>query len=79
MSFDINSIVANITIGLVGGSATWLLSNITRMRKDINGAFKKIRQLEEKTNGKHVFENLDGTGGETGYREIRIKNDSDKP
>lgn len=54
-------------LGAMGSGALWAIKAIFRMRKDIDAAFYKIRNLESKHDGTSSCEAYDGTSLETGF------------
>ena len=47
-------ILTNVTIGIVSGAAGWVIQHITKLRRDVDSAFKKIRTLEEEQNERNA-------------------------
>jgi hypothetical protein len=54
-------------LGAMGSGALWAIKAIFRMRKDIDAAFYKIRNLESKNDGASSCEAYDGTSMETSF------------
>lgn len=47
MELNWTEITTNIIVMLAGSGATWLFSNVVKLRRDLDAAFRKIRTLEE--------------------------------
>lgn len=43
---DWTEILTNSIVALVGSAGTWLFTNVLRLRKDVDAAFRKIRELQ---------------------------------
>lgn len=54
-------------LGAMGSGALWAIKAIFRMRKDIDAAFYKIRNLETKNDGTSSCEAYDGSSMETSF------------
>lgn len=48
MAVDWDAILTKSILTLVPAAATWLFSNLIRLKGDMNAAFRKIRVLERK-------------------------------
>lgn len=47
MDFDWKAIGTESVVLFVGAASSWIFSNIVKLRRDMDAAFKKLRYLEE--------------------------------
>ncbi len=50
MDLDWQIITSNLIVVLTGSSATWIVTTVFKLRRDMDAAFRKIRCLEERLN-----------------------------
>jgi hypothetical protein len=46
--FDVNSIANELAVSAIGAAVFWIVTTTRKLRKDINQAFRKLRDMEAK-------------------------------